>query len=115
MGLISRVSSRTYRMDSPEYKRLLTYWFNPHSKITRIEFEKQLRLVLKTSEELQAHNRNMLRILFLSAKQSPPNTNTAIKASSSSSSSSSSFSQVGGKFSKKYQTRQYKNTTAQDH
>merc|ERR1711879_710008 len=48
----------------------------------------------------------MLRILFLSAKQSPPNTNTAIKASSS----SSSFSQVGGKFSKKVS-----NSTIQKH
>ena len=51
-------------MDTDEYKRLLGFWFQAKPGLDRIEYEKQIRLILKTPQNIKQHNKYILGILI---------------------------------------------------
>ena len=53
--------------DSDEYRRLLRFWFQAKPGLDRLEFEKQIRLILKTPEQIKAHNKYIISILIKAA------------------------------------------------
>ena len=50
-------------METGEYKRLIGFWFQAKPGLDRIEYEKQIRMILKTPENIRQHNMFILKIL----------------------------------------------------
>ena len=56
-------------MDTPEYKRLLRYFFL--NKISKQSFDSHLRLILKNPKDIDYHNKKMSKI-FVNAVNAEP-------------------------------------------